>query len=165
MDHGNFQDILNTPPENRDVAWRKEFFELILASHFSLHEEFTGPDDFPYLRLVIAEPDSKEYVEIRDVLDWLLDKGSGIASFDIEGKMLWVFSYGNLRSLKERGNFEISEIRAESNTDRVEKKSIAGIAITLEQRKTQESREIFIGQPSENFFPQYARRVVIAITL
>ena len=130
-----------------------------------MHEEFTGPDDFPYLRLVIAEPDSKEYVEIRDVLDWLLDKGSGIASFDIEGKMLWVFSYGNLRSLKERGNFEISEIRAESNTDRVEKKSIAGIAITLEQRKTQESREIFIGQPSENFFPQYARRVVIAITL
>ncbi len=152
MNAEDFQGLLSVPNEHRDISWKKKFYESIQSIPLSIQEEFLGPDRFPYIRVVLKDNDAEGEIFIKDLLDKCLEEGKGVACFNIDKSLVWVFSYGALRSLKERGNFEVFEDESRSNNDTVEKMPVSGMPIALERRTVGEKRNIFLGQPSEEFF-------------
>lgn len=143
--------------EGRDEAWKKEFYLLAADASLSLPEKniFVGPDGFPYLILQIPEPDKPYHSYcVGTVLDHCLENGLGVViARDKIDEPDWVFSYGMLWSAKVYGNFEIAipeKIRGEAIGDQQKGRSFKEVV--------PESRQIMVGQPSPEYFPDYARK-------
>jgi hypothetical protein len=142
----SFRELLDLPVEGRDISWRKKFYEYIQMIPLSMKGESLGPDGFPYIQvqIILEDIQSTEGAFIKDLLDTCLEEGKGIACFDVHENIVWVFSYGSLRSFKELGNFEMLDIDSSAS------QSATG----------PDERSVMVGQPNEEFFPTYARKVV-----
>lgn len=160
MNTSDIKELIGVVGEERDLVWRKNFYACIVNVPLSVHEEFLGPDNFPYIKVVLVSNNPTERVFVKDLLDSCLTEGRGIACYGEDQELVWVFSYGALRSLKEGGSFEIFDTNLTNNSDRVEIIPVSDMMSTFERRTVEAEREIFTGQPSETFFPLYARNVV-----
>lgn len=153
----NIHDLFNISLEKRNRIWRNEFYTTILGTPLHKGELFVGPDGFAYERVTLVTPDTKEVTyQMSDLLHDVITIGAGVALYDEKGEMVWVFSYGNMCSLKINHFFdEKEEDSFERNGDMV----TSGLS-SLETRTVQESRKVLIGQPSEFYLPPYARGVL-----
>lgn len=151
--------LLSVPLSERNDIWKEQFYKLIDTASLSLPDEnvFVGPDGFPYLLLNIPEPGQQYHsYSLRTVLGHCLENGLGlvIARGDMS-KPEWVFPFGMLWCFKEFGKLEVpadEKIRGELLNE-----TPAG---RLSKEVVEESRQVMVGQPSEEYLPEYVRQVI-----
>jgi hypothetical protein len=142
--------LLATTRELRDDAWRQAFLAAIIdASLASKSEQVVrGPDGFPYFVLV-RPPVAESFTPfcVSHILSHCTSSGIGIVVEPSDGAAEWVFSYGDLFSLRAYGTFE---------GDPVDREGDAGPKVEV----VPAGRQVMIGAPSEEFLPAWARRVI-----
>ena len=137
-------ELLATALDDRDEAWEIQFFKLLPEVHFTFLSDspIEGPDGMPYLAVEISEdgePASK-------VLDWLGEKGVGLAVNPKKETPDYVFSYGMIWNYLLNGEFLTA---SESDS---EKRGGQEFEVTPGQ-------EMMAGTPSEAYFPPHVRKV------
>jgi hypothetical protein len=164
---------LRSPEFQRDGRWEARFFELFLNGHVSIRDGApkAGPDQMPYL---FCTADAEAQEPVRKVLSWLSERGIGLALNPGKEVPDYVFTYGMVWNLRERGTFlssadslrldgvstptPASEVTGEGA--RFEQTAKAGEAPTT-QFFTMESKTGFIaGPPTEAFLPVYVRKIL-----
>lgn len=152
------------PQENRDEVWNNEFYAVVQKTKFVREDDFVGPDGFPYAFFGFVNTSKKDKtVLIKDVLEELLTNGKGIAFIDNKGDTQWVFSYGTLWTLKSFGSFtpDVESKEYLRNTDTIIFHTSKLSKNNLHEEYTiHENREVLVAQPSQAFFPDWARGVV-----
>ncbi|MCB9135314.1 MAG: hypothetical protein H6636_07800 [Anaerolineales bacterium] len=138
--------LLATPDVQRDTAWLSKFYAHIVDCSMTddLPQVFFGPDHFPYFGLNLPPEDGpyKEFC-IRSMLEKLTEDGVGVA-INREGlNAQWVFSYGDLLTLRMFGAVEVPAPEPGSET----------------ANRTQ-GNQVLVSQPSEAYLPGYARKVI-----
>ncbi len=138
----NIYDLLNTDFDARDLEWESAFLNALPSAQMTLLNEAPqkGPDGWPYL-MVKTDPSASE--SVLKVLDWLSDKGIGLAINPQKNAPDFVLSYGMVWNFKQRKEFL-------SVVDRSQ----------LGQVKFEPGEKIMAGPPSDDFFPQYAREIL-----
>jgi hypothetical protein len=142
--------LLQVPDAKRDAAWRARFFAVIPeASMASTPEQvMQGPDGFPYFVLKRPTPGvAFTAFCLSEVLDHCTTRGLGAVIDPQPGGAGWVFSYGDLWSLRSYGTFEGDPVDEE-------REGAAGATVLAEDRK------VMLGAPSEDYLPSWARRVL-----
>lgn len=138
--------LLQTPDSGRGPDWLVQFYAAVVDCSFAddTPQVFFGPDHFPYFSLNTPPTDRPfEAFCIRMVLEKLTEDGVGVA---INRRGLgadWVFTYGDLLSLRMFGAFEI-----QSPTPRPDRETLS------------KGKQVMIAQPSEDYLPSYARKVI-----
>lgn len=132
-------DLLTTPIDDRDEAWEDAFFRALPKSKFEFLSEspIEGPDGMPYLAVKITddgEPADK-------VLEWLGEKGVGLAIDPTKEMPDYVFSYGMIWNFLLNGEFVTA----------VEEKR-GGKEVNIEP-----GQEMMAGTPSESYLPPHVR--------
>jgi hypothetical protein len=132
--------LLNTPVDDRDEAWEAQFFAELPSVHFEFLSDspIEGPDGFPYLAVKIVdqgEPSDK-------VLDWLGEKGVGLAVNPDQEAPDYVFSYGMIWNYLLNGEF-----LTPSDDD-----FSGGRDLEFEP-----GEEMMAGTPSESYWPHHVR--------
>lgn len=152
-------ELFATERNNRNEGWRQQFYAAVVAAGMSTTQPaiIQGPDGFSYFQLLtqVSENEIKAF-RLSDILDVYLEKGCGIVINPNSNPPDWVFTYGNLWSLKEFDNFEVKQ-DVITKTDTTIAEFPRG---TVARETVKENRKLFVGQPSMTFFPSYARRVV-----
>ncbi|MEO7112421.1 MAG: hypothetical protein ABI183_18390 [Polyangiaceae bacterium] len=142
--------LLATARETRDDAWRQAFLAAIVdASMASKSEQVVrGPDGFPYFVLV-RPPVAESFTPfcVSHILGHCTSSGIGIVVEPTERAADWVFSYGDLFSLRAYGTFAGDPVDREVETG-------------PKTEVLEAERQIMIGSPSEEFLPTWARRVI-----
>ena len=138
--------LLQSPDNQRGPGWLSQFYEAIVDCSFTddTPQVFYGPDHFPYFGLNTPPTDQPfQAYCIRMILEKLTDDGVGVV-INREGmNAQWVFTYGDLLTLRMFGTFEVTQFDPSSGIETVSK-----------------GKEVMIGQPSEDFLPGYARGVL-----
>ena len=138
--------LLQTPDEQRAPDWLAKFYEVVVDCSFTddMPQVFFGPDHFPYFGLnTPAENLPFEPYCIRMILDKLTEDGVGVVINRDGMKAQWVFTYGDLLTLRMFGTFEVAPPVARPKQETIPK-----------------GNQVMIGQPSEEFLPGYARKVL-----
>ncbi|MEO8876267.1 MAG: hypothetical protein ABI461_11815 [Polyangiaceae bacterium] len=137
------------PRDLRDDAWRAAFKEAVIDASLASPKEqvMRGPDGFPYFVLT-RPPVAEEFTPfcISHVLGHCTSSGIGIVIEPGEKGPEWVFSYGDLFSLRAYGSFAGDPVDQDAPGPKIE---------VLEK-----DRHVMVGSPSEEFFPAWARRVL-----
>ena len=134
-------ELLSVAEEQRDDAWEIAFFTALPQSQFEFLSDSPteGPDGMPYLAVKISEkgePTGK-------VLDWLGEKGVGLAINPDKENPDYVFSYGMIWNYLLNGEF-LTPI------DKDKKGGGSEVEITPGQ-------EMMAGTPSEAYLPPHVR--------
>ena len=134
------ENLLSVDLDDRDEAWEAKFFQELPKSHFEFLSDtpIEGPDGMPYLAVKMTEkgePTDK-------VLEWLGEKGVGLAINPDNEKPDYVFSYGMIWNYLLNGEFITA--MADKNSGGKE------VAITPGQ-------EMMAGTPSETYLPPHVR--------
>ena len=135
-------ELLKVEQAERDEVWERKFFEALPQCQFRFLSEspIEAPDGMPYLAVETVdegEPASK-------VLDWLGEKGVGLAINPGEGEPDYVFSYGMIWNYLLNGEFmTVTEGDGTENGE---------IEMT-------EGQEMMAGTPSEAYFPPHVRQI------
>lgn len=134
--------ILKTPVEDRDEAWEESFFRALPNSkfHFLSDTPIEGPDGMPYLAVTIT--DDGEPTD--QVLNWLGEKGVGLAINPDEKTSDYVFTYGMIWNFLANGEFITRDVDASSGARET--------AITP-------GEEMMAGTPSETYLPPHVREL------
>lgn len=132
--------LLQTPEDQRDEAWELNFFKLLPKSHFVFLSDspIDGPDGMPYLAVTVeeqGEPADK-------VLDWLGEKGVGLAINPNKETPDYVFSYGMIWNYLIHGEF-----MSETSEDQQ-----GGKDLDIEP-----GQEMMAGTPSDSYLPPHVR--------
>lgn len=138
------RDLFGVAPEQRDSAWRTKFYAAAPgAALVALDPRISdGPDTFPYFGLAMPATGTFTPFSIDYVLEFVLDRGAGIAMFGSPDRTVapqWVFTYGDLVSYRLFGNFEVD---------------------SSDNRPLQSAGSILVASPSEEFLPSYARKAL-----
>ncbi len=143
--------LFRVPFENRDAAWRAQFFSNVAEASFRCGEPqvMRGPDGFDYFTLYIPEPGKPfQCFVLRQMKDdFLLQHGLGVVINPQPERPQWVFSYGDIVGL-HRWNGFIPPDQAPSPPTGHSKE-----VITKEEK-------VIIGSPSDDFLPQETRQVI-----
>ena len=133
--------LFAVPREERHDTWREAFFAAVPDASMATpaQQVVRGPDGYPYFCLTVPEPGPFETFCLNHVLDVCLENGFGIVVMAGAPQPEWVFTYGDLWSFKETGQFVVD----------------TGETVTLT-----EPREALVGSPSETVLPAYARPVL-----
>ena len=146
-------ELFATPRDLRDDAWRSAFKDAVVDASLAAPKEkvMHGPDGFPYFVLE-RPPIAQEFTPlcVSHVLGHCTSSGIGIViepgtEGDAAGPQ-WVFTYGDLFSLRAYGTFA---------GDPADQDAPGPKAEVLE-----EGRHVKVGSPSEEFLPAWARRVL-----
>ena len=139
----DFDACLETPIADRDEAWEADFLRLLPETQVKVlsPEPREGPDHWPYL-MVATGNDANE--PLRGVLDWLSQRGIGLAVNPNKVAPDYVFTYGMIWNYRERGEF------LTTNAPRA-----TPAKIDLKDRQ-----EVLAGPPSEAYLPTYVRKVI-----
>ena len=140
-------DLFQVPKEKRDDSWKKRFYNTVQTASYRCADPqiFKGPDGFPYFALLTPEPNKGfESFCIRNLTDYLLENGIGVALNPRDNGVDWVFSYGDIVNLHLNNEFY-------SETNRPEIQNVETI---------KKEEKILIAQPSEKYFPKQARKNV-----
>lgn len=141
--------LCSVPREQRNDVWRRQFHVAIPEASMRTQtpQVLVGPDGFPYFVLLLPQPGvGFETFCLSHILDFCLDNGVGIVVNPDKGQPDYVFPYGALWAFRSRGVFE-----PEMPVD-----APRGFA----PETLPEGRQVLVGQPSEDYFPANARRVV-----
>jgi len=142
-------ELLETQRASRDASWRQQFYDAVVTASFKCADPqvFQGPDGFPYFGLLSPEPFVPfESFCISNLLETLTGRGLGAAiNPRPEGSPDWVFSYGDLLTLRHFKAFEPPGVRVQPPP-----------AVETIQRK----ETVLVAQPSESFLPGYSRRAI-----
>ena len=139
-------ELFSVYTERRDAAWEKSFLQhlpmvpvTVLAA-----EPKEGPDHWPYL-MVGTESASGGPADdsIRNIVEWLSDKGIGLVLNPMKPIPDYVLSYGMIWNFKERGEF-ISEAKA----------------LDAGKFDLKPGQKLWTGAPSEAYLPPYVRSVL-----
>lgn len=134
-------ELVSIAEDQRDEAWEKDFFNTFAQSKVSVQEEpVNGPDGWPYL---IANTEESANESVPKILDWLSDKGIGLALNVEKGTPDYVFTYGMIWNYKQTGQF-VANYDAEEWDKSFD---------------YEEGQRIVAGEPTEEFWPSYARHV------
>lgn len=137
------QDLLEVPVDERDEKWEEKFFKALVDSQFEFLSDspIEGPDGMSYLAVKITD-DGEPALK---VLDWLGEKGVGLAVNPTKEMPDYVFSYGMIWNFLLNGEFmtEIPEDQQPSGSD---------VEMT-------EGQEMMAGTPSETYFPPHVRQL------
>jgi hypothetical protein len=139
--------LLQTPPDQRDDAWRTAFLQAIPNAALApgSPQLVQGPDGFPYAALQTPERGQTfTSYSLLSVLQQVTETGVGLVLNPQNDIPDWVFSYGDLLELRLRG-----ELRLHYPAERPQEDVTPG-------------EEVMVGQPSESYLPAYARRVLDA---
>lgn len=135
-------ELLEVPLESRDWEWEKSFFQAFVDGKVDLmfDQPQSGPDGWPYM-FVETAPDSKE--PSLKLLQWLSERGIGLALNVKKEQPDYVFSYGMIWSYRESAQF----VRKTDthHTGEVEFK---------------EGESVVAGEPSKDYLPEYARNIL-----
>ena len=142
-------DLFQVVPAKRDEQWKEQFFTNVIDASFRCEtpQIFTGPDGFPYFSLFSPEP-LKPFDSfcICNLLESATNEGFGIAINRREKGVDWVFSYGDLLTLRLTGNFQVA---GEPMPAKPPEKSIL-----------KKAERVLTGAPSESYLPSYTRGVI-----
>jgi hypothetical protein len=133
----------------RDDAWIEKFFANVVDASFRCEtpQIFTGPDGFPYFSLLSPEPlQPFDSFCISNLVEAATDDGYGIALNRRADGVDWVFSYGDLLTLRLTGSLEIAKKPA---ADEIDGKVVVP-----------DNEPVLIGSPAETFLPAYAKAVI-----
>lgn len=135
------EQLFAVPREERADTWREAFFATVPDASLAAADPqvFTGPDGYPYFLLRMPDPGPFETFCVTHVLDTCLRAGAGIVVSAGAPEPEWVFTYGDLWSFKETGQFVVSW----------------GESVTLT-----EPHRVLVGAPAETVLPAYARPVL-----
>lgn len=135
------QDLLSVPIEERDEDWDEQFFKQLTSSQFEFLSDspIEGPDGMPYLAVKITEDGEPT----EKVLEWLGEKGAGLAINPDKEQPDYVFSYGMIWNFLLHGEFI-------TPADNLEKRGGKDFEITPGQ-------EMMAGTPSESYLPPHVR--------
>jgi hypothetical protein len=138
------------PRQARDDAWRTEFLAAVVdASLASTPSQLMqGPDGFPYFVLQLP-PVGQPFTPfcVSHILEHCTDHGYGIVIEPAATGPQWVFSFGDLFSLRAYGTFA---------GDPVDREAPQGPATEVLSKDTQ----IMVGSPSEAMLPPWSRAAV-----
>lgn len=142
--------LFETPREARDDAWRSAFLDAVVDASMASTENqvMRGPDGFPYFVLQ-RPPIGAAFTPfcVSDILDHCTEQGIGIVVEPTERGPQWVFSYGDLFSLRAYGSFD---------GDPADRDAPRGPAVEVLEKDT----PVMIGAPNEEMLPAWARRVL-----
>lgn len=146
-------DLFKVDRDDRDQAWREKFYAVIADASMATRADqvLQGPDGFPYF--VLNLPPAEQAFEtfcLSHILDTCLSEGFGVVIQPDPQPPEWVFPYGLLWTLKEFGTFEVTE--PESGGEEADAPD--GDA------SPSAAQSLLVSQPSEAFFPPYARKVM-----
>lgn len=148
------EELLATPAQQRNKDWLARFFMAVPdAPLFVLTpQRMAGPDHFPYFRLALhTDHEGAQACSLREILDYCTDNGLGIVltkGDNPDEKPAWVFSLGNLVSLRLYNRFDGDP---------------ADLAdIQKPPSSPDDDPKIMIATPSEDMFPSYARKAMRA---
>jgi hypothetical protein len=139
-------DLFAIPSDQRDIAWKKQFFEDVFDASFACGDPqvFHGPDGFPYFQLSTPEPyKAFDSFCICNLIELATDNGFGIAINPRPDGADWVFSYGDLLSYRLFGAFEVGQVQAGDSQTVIHK-----------------AAQVLVGAPSEAILPEYTRRIL-----
>ena len=138
------------PGRGRDEAWRGSFFDAIVDASLATtpSQLMQGPDGFPYFVLQLP-PAGQPFTPfcVSHILEHCTDHGYGIVVQPGEGAPQWVFTYGDLFSLRAYQSFD---------GDPVDRQAPAGPPVDVLPKDTQ----VMVGAPSEAMLPPWARHAV-----
>lgn len=134
--------LVQTPDSQRDDEWEKAFLHSFVDAKVSfLHETpQVGPDGWPYM-FVQIDPNGPE--DVKKILEWISDKGIGIAVNPQKMNPDYIFTYGMLWNYLKRGEF-ITHVQGLKSGE-VEFKA---------------GQEVFVGEPSEDYLPPQVRTIL-----
>jgi len=144
--------LLQTPDDQRGPDWLTQFHTNIVDCSFTddTPQVFYGPDHFPYFSLNTPPTDQPfQAFCIRSILEKLTEDGVGVVINRNGMSAQWVFTYGDLLTLRMFGTLEVSQpfpVRQGKPDPDPE---------TLSKGK-----QVLISQPSEAYLPGYARKVI-----
>lgn len=138
--------LLTIPISKRDNQWIADFLSQIAAANLAVVEPevLMSTDGFPYFNLRNVENDqSFQAFVIQDRLPTLIRNGFGIAINTHKEQPDWMFSYGDLTNLHQRGEFYTEKHIFSQNTE--------DFVIGRDE-------EVLVGQPSEEILPALTRQ-------
>jgi hypothetical protein len=136
------QEIVQKPDSDRNSEWENQFFHALTQGQLKLltPEPQTGPDNWPYL---LAETGDEATEPASRLIQWLAERGIGLAINPRKEYPDYVFSYGMLWFFKETGFFF-------KNT---ETRPIGSVQL-------ESSSMVNAGPPTQEFLPDYVRKVL-----
>jgi len=136
--------LLALRPNFRDQEWFDEFFSTVIGAEFwgISSKVLQTEDGFPYIALFTDKrEDTPEQLSVADILPIATENGFGAVINPHKIQPDWIFTYGQLWSLRDFGSFVVKE-------DEIEE---------LNLPDDEDKEGIFVTQPSEELFPHYAR--------
>jgi hypothetical protein len=145
------------PRAQRDDAWRAAFYDAVVDASLATTAEQTlqGPDGFPYfaLKLPTAGQPFTPFC-VSQILEHCTDRGYGVVVEPQAQGAQWVFTYGDLFSLRAYGSFEGDP--ADREGARAAEDEPHGVTTEAIPRET----PVMVGAPSEAMLPKWARSVL-----
>jgi len=145
--------LLQVDEEKRDKAWHLAFYQNIQTASFECGEPhiITGTGGFSFFVLKTPEPGhSFEAICIRELKDFLLEKGLGIAINPNDTSAEWLFSYGDILNLHISNGFLTDMISAD----------IQHIEMNKPVQVIKKGEDILLAQPSARYLPIPARAAI-----
>jgi hypothetical protein len=139
-------ELFETAPDQRGSAWKQQFYDAVIDASFACGDPqvINGPDGFPYFALKTPEPfKGFESFCLCNIVETATDNGFGAVINPSGQGANWVFSYGDLATLRMFNSFEAPK---QETPDRDE--------------SLQQDQQFLIGSPSEEFLPAYVRAVL-----
>ncbi|HEX5433576.1 MAG TPA: hypothetical protein VFY05_05015, partial [Candidatus Angelobacter sp.] len=150
-------DLLFVEREQRDSNWVRRFYQSVGDAGMVTTPEqvLEGPDGFSYFVLNMPSPERNfELLSAAQVLDFCLENSLGLVVEPFPEPPERVISFGQLWSKKQLGRFDVflepypdNEVPTGLNTPE--------IPINLAGKQA-----VLAGQPSESYFPAFARNAV-----
>lgn len=149
-------DLCAAPRDKRDDAWRSAFLSHIPAAGMAGGDPqvTSGPDGFPYFNLFLP-PQGKPFepFSIQHLLPFACEHGFGAAVLVSSPEQPdWVFSFGDLWSYKETGEFYHDPPRWGAPPGQAE-----------EAASLQPGVPVLIAQPNQDFLPDYVRSAIAKV--
>lgn len=135
-------ELVQIPDAERTSNWENQFFHALTSGNIKLltPEPQTGPDNWPYL---LAETGEDATEPAQRVIQWLAERGIGLAVNPRKDYPDYVFSYGMLWSFKETGFF----------FKPMQERPVGQIQFSTENL-------MHAGDPTEQYLPGYVRKVL-----
>jgi hypothetical protein len=138
--------LLGVAPERRDDGWRRRFYEVVATAQLTPGnpDRFVGPDGLPYASLHIPPIGQPSPIwTLTMLVEWCTDNGHGAVLHDRNGNTAWVFTYGNMWSLRSLGTLDASPPDDDQSSFRVH-----------------EDESVLVASPAEHILPSWARAVL-----
>lgn len=145
------QELLAIPKDQRNDDWFEEFLQVVPKAFFFATDvegkPFRGPDGAYYLGATSTRNETGVGACLLDLLDGLLSNGMGYVVNPQLEQPDYVFTFGNLATLKMFGSFAAPE-------------SWSGAPLASQTQELAEPTEALVGAPNEGYLPSFIRKPI-----